>query len=155
MTAHVAKPEKSNCFGGYSVIDADTHLTEPHDLWTKIAPEKYKDRVPQVKEFNGRMSWVIDGDKCIEFGASPHSTITKEGAKSLGYAFINWTIDDCHAGSWRVKERLELMDSHGIGAQIVYPNLLGFGGQKAALGRFRPSLGLCQTLQRCHGANAG
>ena len=33
---------------GLRVIDADTHLTEAHDLWTKRAPAKYKDRVPHV-----------------------------------------------------------------------------------------------------------
>ncbi|MEO6715698.1 MAG: hypothetical protein ABIM50_00405, partial [Novosphingobium sp.] len=31
------------------VIDADTHLTEPHDMWLKRAPAKFRDRVPQVK----------------------------------------------------------------------------------------------------------
>ena len=36
-------------FGGRKVIDVDTHLTEPHDLWTKRAPARLKDRVPQVK----------------------------------------------------------------------------------------------------------
>ena len=28
-------------FGGRKVIDVDTHLTEPEDLWTKRAPAKY------------------------------------------------------------------------------------------------------------------
>ena len=30
------------------VIDADTHLTEPHDLWASRAPHAYRDRVPQL-----------------------------------------------------------------------------------------------------------
>ena len=34
---------------GLRVIDADTHLTEAHDLWTKRAPAKYADRVPHVE----------------------------------------------------------------------------------------------------------
>ena len=36
--------------GGVAVIDADTHLTEPHDLWTARAPREWADRVPQVRE---------------------------------------------------------------------------------------------------------
>jgi predicted TIM-barrel fold metal-dependent hydrolase len=125
--------DRSECFEGYKVIDADTHLSEPHDLWTKNAPAKYKDRVPQVKIVNGQSCWVIDYNKSIGDGANPLSAIAKDGTRPPGLGFIKWTMDDCHPGSSRVKERLEVMDSFGISAQIIYPNLLGFGGQKAAL----------------------
>ena len=37
-------------FEDIRVIDADTHLTEPHDLWTSHAPAAYRDRVPQVRD---------------------------------------------------------------------------------------------------------
>ena len=30
----------SAVFGGRKVIDVDTHLTEPHDLWTRRAPAR-------------------------------------------------------------------------------------------------------------------
>ena len=33
---------------GIRVVDADTHLTERHDLWTSRAPEGMKDRMPHV-----------------------------------------------------------------------------------------------------------
>ncbi len=46
---------------GLRVIDADTHLTEAHDLWTRRAPAKYADRVPRVEEVDGRPMWVVDG----------------------------------------------------------------------------------------------
>ena len=39
---------------GYKVIDADTHLTEPHDMWTSRAPASIRDRVPQVKMLDGQ-----------------------------------------------------------------------------------------------------
>jgi len=35
------------------IIDADTHLTEPPDLWTARAPAKYADRVPRVEVIDG------------------------------------------------------------------------------------------------------
>jgi uncharacterized protein len=37
-------------FAGLHVVDTDTHFSEPYDLWTKRAPAKYKDDVPQVRE---------------------------------------------------------------------------------------------------------
>jgi uncharacterized protein len=118
---------------GIRFIDADTHLSEPHDLWTKRAPAKYKDRVPQVKMHNGRKSWVINGDISIGDGASPHSSILKDGRKVIGVEqYTSLTMEDVHPGSSQVRERLGYMDEHNIAAQIVYPNLLGFGGQKSA-----------------------
>ena len=63
------------------IIDADTHLTEPHDMWTSRAPAKYRDRVPQVKMHEGIRSWIIDGDKSIGTGAHPNSAVLKEGGK--------------------------------------------------------------------------
>ena len=115
------------------IIDADTHLTEPHDLWTKRAPASLRDRVPQVKMHQGQMSWVIDGDKSIGTGAHPNSSILKDGQKIRALdKFLNLKFDDVHLGSSQVKERLQVMDETGIYAQIVYPNVLGFGGQASA-----------------------
>jgi hypothetical protein len=48
---------------GLRVIDADTHLTEAHDLWTKRAPAKYADRVPHVRVVDGRPMWFVDGSE--------------------------------------------------------------------------------------------
>ncbi|MFM6933281.1 MAG: amidohydrolase family protein, partial [Novosphingobium sp.] len=123
------------------IIDADTHLTEPHDLWVKRAPAALRDRVPQVKMLNGQRCWVIDGDKSIGHGAHPNSAVLKEGGKIRDLdTFLKVQFEEVHAGSSSVKERLALMDEAGIFAQIVYPNILGFGGQASA--RVDPELRL-------------
>lgn len=120
-------------FGGRKVIDVDTHLVEPHDLWTKRAPAKFKDRVPQVKVVDGVRSWVIDGDKVLLKGAIPASTVKQDGSKWPGLEFIKHQFEEVHPSSYSVPERLELMDATGVTAQILYPNILGFGGQNAVL----------------------
>ena len=123
------------------VIDADTHLTEPHDLWTKRAPAKFKDRVPQVKMLDGVRSWVIDGNQSIGTGAHPNSSVLKQGGKVRDLdTFLKLQFEDVHPGSSDIKERLKVMDEAGIFAQIVYPNILGFGGQASA--RVDPELRL-------------
>lgn len=115
------------------IIDTDTHLTEPHDLWVKRAPASIRDRVPQVKMLNGQRCWVIDGDKSIGHGAHPNSAVLKEGSKVRELdRFLGLQFEEVHTGSSSVKERLALMDEAGIYAQIVYPNILGFGGQASA-----------------------
>lgn len=126
------------------VIDADTHLTEPHDMWVKRAPAKYKDRVPQVKMHEGVRSWIIDGDKSIGTGAHPNSAVLKEGGKIRDLdRFLKVQFEEVHLGSSSVKERLAVMDENGIYAQIVYPNILGFGGQASA--KVDPELRLVTT----------
>jgi predicted TIM-barrel fold metal-dependent hydrolase len=121
----------AKAFGGRKVVDVDTHLVEPHDLWTRRAPAKLKDRVPQVKVVDGVRSWVIDGDKILLQGAIPASTVKKDGSKWPGLEFIKHQFEEVHPASHSVRERLELMDATGVTAQILYPNILGFGGQNA------------------------
>ncbi|MDB6160053.1 MAG: amidohydrolase, partial [Gammaproteobacteria bacterium] len=128
MTTTIEQPKVT-----LKVIDADTHLTEPHDLWIKRAPAALRQRVPQVKMHQGQMSWVIDGDKSIGTGAHPSSAILKDGSKvRVLDQFLKLQFADVHLGSSQVRERLAVMDQTGIYAQIVYPNILGFGGQAAA-----------------------
>ncbi len=118
-------------FGGRKVIDVDTHLVEPHDLWSSRAPASMRDRLPRVKIVDGIRSWVIDDDKILSKGAVPACTISKEGTKWPGLDFTSKQIEDVDPGSYSVRERVEIMDKMGVDAQIIYPNILGFGGQKA------------------------
>jgi predicted TIM-barrel fold metal-dependent hydrolase len=118
-------------FRGRKVIDVDTHLTEPHDLWTRRAPARLKDRVPQVKVRGGVRSWVIDGDKILLEGAIPSSTVKRDGSRWPGLEFINHQFEEVHPASYSARERVRMMDATGISAQVLYPNILGFGGQHA------------------------
>ena len=45
--------DNSDILEGIEIIDVDSHLSEPHDLWISRAPARYRDLVPQVKERNG------------------------------------------------------------------------------------------------------
>lgn len=117
----------NNVFG-VPVIDADTHLTEPHDLWRSRAPAAYAERVPQVRLVDGQASWVVDGITLGRAGAS--GVIDRDGRKVRGTSFFRWTIDDVHTGAHSVPDRLAMMDEQGIAAQVVYPNTVGFGGQR-------------------------
>src|SRR5580693_7953475 len=115
------------------VIDADTHLTEPHDLWVKRAPARFKDRVPQVKKWGDGVAWVIDGDKSIGDKALSSCGIMSDGAKAPGLGQMRRTIEESHPGAYDLRARLRAMDEMNIWAQILYPNLLGFGGQRSVI----------------------
>jgi len=97
------------------IIDADTHLTEPHDMWTKRAPAKFRDRVLQVKMHEGIRSWIIDGDKSIGTGAHPNSAVLKEGGKIRDLdRFLKVQFEEVHLGASSVKERLAVMEMRDV-----------------------------------------
>jgi predicted TIM-barrel fold metal-dependent hydrolase len=116
------------------VVDADTHITEPGDLWTSRVASKDRDRVPRrVRDANGRDTWYFDGDNVFARPAGAASVIRKDKGKE---SFWNWNIeggmqwDEVDPGSYDVAERLQVMDQMGVWAQIVYPNAAGFGANK-------------------------
>ena len=140
--ATIAPERVSETMADIKVIDVDTHLSEPEDLWTKRAPAKFKDRVPQVGMVNGQVSWVIDGH-AIGLGASASSIFYKDGRKSDGLEFTTWRNAEVLPASYDAKERVKLMDEANIWAQIVYPNVIGFGGQNTS--HVDPELRLVST----------
>lgn len=120
---------------GMKVVDADTHYSEPHDLWTSRVPDKYKELVPHVvDDGKGGECWIYNGGDVLYPRAGAGSVIRKDGTKQ---ALLDWDmqndsmpIDKIHPGSYDVDARLELMDTQGIWAHIMYPNLTGFGAHK-------------------------
>ena len=111
-----------------SIIDVDAHITEPHDLWTARAPASLKGRVPRVVGEGAERIWVVGDDIQIST-TNPSSVIAKNGEKSRGTEFFGFQIEDVHEASWDMKQRVSLLDDFGLYAQILYPNVAGFGSQ--------------------------
>ncbi|MGZ4798114.1 MAG: amidohydrolase family protein [Acidimicrobiia bacterium] len=110
------------------VVDADTHLTERHDLWTSRAPAAFKDRVPHVTEVDGAATWVVDGAVLGRAGAG--GVIDRDGVKGRSFeGLYEWEIDRVHAAAYDPVARMELLDEIGIWAQIIFPGVVGLGGQ--------------------------
>jgi len=123
-----AERSADSLIAGIKVIDVDTHLSEPFDLWTSRAPARWKDRVPQMKVKDGKPLWVIDGDRSMGVG-SACSVVHGDGHKAEGIEFTSWQVDEVHPACSQTKARLELMDELGVYAQILYANVMGFAGQ--------------------------
>ena len=108
------------------VIDIDAHWTEPPDLWTSRAPEKFRDRALRVRRNDdGVEQWVIEDGQIM--GQVGYCSIRPDGSKSQGSVAFD-TFAEVHPGAIEVAPRLEYMDEHGLSIQIVYPNILGFAG---------------------------
>ena len=108
------------------VIDADTHYTEPYDLWTSRAPKGYEDRVFRVEERNGVPTWVVDGNE-IGF-ARGGGVVARDSSKIPFLDSMEKGLDWVHEGAFDPAARLALMDACGIHAQVLFPNVVGLGG---------------------------
>jgi predicted TIM-barrel fold metal-dependent hydrolase len=124
MTTLAPEPE-------VAVLDADSHLTDVNDLWTKRAPAKYKDQILHVEHIDGQNTWVIEGKAVGKAGGG--STIDREGNKHpFLESMVEWDFEKAHVAAWDIDARISLMDDLGLTHQVLYPNSLGLGGQTLA-----------------------
>jgi uncharacterized protein len=107
------------------IIDCDTHIIEPYDLWTSRVPAKYRDDVPQVRWDEDRQQdvWYTPGHPLLAAAAGPAMAGWKEYPPSRPPRLV-----DADPATYDATERLKRMDEYGIWAQVLYPNVAGFGG---------------------------
>ena len=108
------------------IIDVDTHITEPADTWTSRVPAKFRDLVPHVvfEEKAQREAWYMQGQRVALVGLSATAGWDKGPFPSAPSGY-----EEAHPASYDAKARLAYMDSVGVWAQVLYPNVGGFGSQ--------------------------
>jgi uncharacterized protein len=106
----------------YAVIDVDSHVTEPPDLWTSRLAAKWGDDIPHVK-WDERLQadrWYVGEWRLPVVGSSAYAG-WKEYPPSPPP-----TIADVDPASYDPKARVERLDEFGVSMQVLYPNILGF-----------------------------
>jgi len=107
------------------IIDVDTHLTEPADTWTSRVPRHHVDHVPQMtRDADGKDIWVLDGQRFYTVG------MTATAGWHAPFPDGPPTVEECHPAAYDAHARLRYMDEVGIWAQVLYPNVAGFGSQR-------------------------
>jgi len=103
------------------IVDTDTHVIEPADLWTSRLPVAWGDRVMHVgwNEQAGAEVWYI-GDRMV--------------TRAWTGAMWGWqgvfpsspaTLADAHPATYDLAARLQAMDDGGIRVAVLYPNIAG------------------------------
>ena len=110
------------------VIDVDTHISEPENLWTARLPAKWGDMIPRViKDPRGERHgqhddvWIWNGKQVM-----PTALLAYAGHDSP-FPSHPPTLADADPASYRAPDRLKLMNEVGLYAQVLYPNVCGFG----------------------------
>ena len=108
------------------VIDVDTHITEPGDLWTSRLPEKFRDRAPRLVR-NPETHWDVwhvgDYHPLVPVG------FTAVAGWKEPFPAAPRNMDEVPRASFDARARLAYMDSLAIWAMAIYPNVGGFGSQ--------------------------
>jgi predicted TIM-barrel fold metal-dependent hydrolase len=104
------------------VIDCDSHLIEPADLWVTRMPSKYKDLAPRVEHQpdTGRMRWRVGRHLLTSLTTGAYA-----GWKEP-YPSIPSTVEEADPACYDPVARVQRLDEHGIDQQLLFPNLLGF-----------------------------
>jgi predicted TIM-barrel fold metal-dependent hydrolase len=119
------------------IIDTDTHVVEPPDLWTSRVASKWGDLVPHVEwdDVAQEEAWYTGDDRLAGAGRA---------------AMAGWNdyppshprrFADTNPVAWDATKRLGLMDDYGIRAQVLYPNVAVFNA-KSIVGMADPELQL-------------
>jgi predicted TIM-barrel fold metal-dependent hydrolase len=110
-------------FERFKVIDVDTHVSEPHDVWVDRVPKKWGDQVLHVRrdESTGKDHWYIGKDQGMATG------IAAQAGFDGMLPDCPKTLDEAIPGSHNAHARLEYMDAEKIHAMVLYPNVGGFG----------------------------
>lgn len=111
----------ASLFERYRVVDIDTHITEPADVWTSRVPAKWGEQVPHVKRVNGVDLWFI-GDKPVGMPGA-YSAAGHTGS----FPDMRKTYEDIPPAMVEAKARLAFMDAEALWANVLYPNVGGFG----------------------------
>lgn len=103
----------------YPILDADSHVNEPPDLWQERVPARWKERAPRVDHGERGDLWVFDGGReRWPVGLTATAGLSYFQLRPFGVRYA-----DMRPGSFDTAARLQDMDADGIHAQVLYPSV--------------------------------
>jgi predicted TIM-barrel fold metal-dependent hydrolase len=104
------------------IIDADSHITEPADIWTSRLPSKFADVAPRVEfsPITNHHHWRIGSRWLMPVGFNSQAGWTQFPPD------VPWEYEECDPATYDSTDRLRKLDKFGVDIQLLYPNLIGF-----------------------------
>jgi predicted TIM-barrel fold metal-dependent hydrolase len=104
------------------IVDIDSHLIEPGDLWVERLGKKWGDAVPHLEVYDktGLEHWTIGKHMVWQVARYAH------GGWPEHWPSFPPRVEDAELAAIDPTARLEYLDRSGIYAQVMYPNVLPF-----------------------------
>src|SRR5438132_13226062 len=99
------------------LISADSHVTEPVDLWLKYSDPDFRERAPRVVRRNGTDVYLAEGG--FQLWVVPLAAAAGRDPDSLS---MEGTYEDnVRPGGYDTRARLVDMATDGVAAEVLYP----------------------------------
>jgi predicted TIM-barrel fold metal-dependent hydrolase len=102
---------------GYTVIDADTHILEPPNIWKKHLPAQYRKFAPRlVRDHEGGDAWDHGSGS-----PDPIGLVSTPGKRFEEFRWFGVKYADIRKACFSGKDRVKDMDIEGVDAIVVFP----------------------------------
>lgn len=103
------------------VVDCDSHVMEPPDLWQEYLEPRYRDRAIRIETADGVEKLII-GEQVVLQGVlaglgGAHVEREKLFGGGLGY------MDGCPPASYDPAERVKMLDEWGVDVAVMFPTI--------------------------------
>jgi uncharacterized protein len=103
------------------VVDCDSHVMEPADLWQRYLEPQFRDRAIRIERRDG-VEHLIIGEQPVLQGmlaalGGAHRDASELFGGRLGYA------DGCEPASYDPKERIALLDAWRVDYGVLFPTI--------------------------------
>ena len=107
-------------FGTY--VSADSHVTEPPEVWTDRLDTEFRDRAPILAHPPGMGATIVidpgtDAEQQVPFGRIAAAGRVLQGGED------GWSWDELHPGGYDAVARIEEQIQDGIAAEVIYPSV--------------------------------
>ncbi len=101
------------------VVDCDSHVMEPADLWQTYLEPKYRDRAIRIEHREGVETLII-GEQVILAGGLAGlggAHLDRSAMTGLTYA------DGCEPASYEPGARMKMLDAWGVDVGVLFPTI--------------------------------
>lgn len=106
----------------HGVVSADSHVTEPADLWKQRLDQRYRDRAPHViKNPDEGPAWLFVAENMTPFPVAGGFAAGRSGEALK--EFQDKGYESARPSGWDPVARIEDQELDGIDAEILYPTL--------------------------------
>ncbi|TVS14702.1 MAG: amidohydrolase [Gammaproteobacteria bacterium] len=105
----------------HMVVDCDSHVMEPPDLWERYLEPQFRDRAIRIVEEGGVEKLIIGGQVVLEqrLAGLGGAHIPREELFAGGLRYV----DGCPPGSWDPAGRAALLDDWGVDRGVLFPTI--------------------------------
>lgn len=103
------------------VVDCDSHVMEPPDLWQRYLEPRFRDRAIRIEEHGGVEQLIIGEEVVLEqrLAGLGGAHLPREQLFAGNYRYV----DGCPPGSWDPHERAALLDDWRVDKGVLFPTI--------------------------------